>query len=294
MSMEALATTTIEPQGAEPRRGRARANRRFLLGSAGLTLIVLVAILAPLIAPFDPIEQHLDDRLLGPTSTYWFGTDNLGRDTFSRLVFGLRPSLIAGVAAVALGAISGTVLGVVAGYLGRVTDAVIGRLIDLLIAWPAIFIALALVVIMGPGPLGVVLAIGLGEMPVFARVARAITLANLGSEHVDAARSMGASGPRIMRRHIFPFAISSLVVQFAIGAPLAVIAEASLSFLGLGTQPPDPSLGQILSNAQLYLSESSSLTVFPVLTVAALVLSLTLLADGLQDMLDPKRQAMEL
>lgn len=292
MSERAPVATVAVPQGPGLRRAGTRTNWRFRVGGAGLAMIVLVAILAPIIAPFDPIAQHLGDRLSGPTSTYWFGTDNLGRDTLSRLIFGLRPSLIAGLVAVALGAISGTAIGVIAGYFGRVVDAVIGRVIDLLIAWPAIFLALALVVIIGPGPVGVVLAIGLAEMPMFARVARAITLANVGSEHVDAARSMGASGYRIMSRHILPFAAAPLVVQFAIGAPLAVIAEASLSFLGLGTQPPDPSLGQILSNAQLFIAESASLTVFPVLTVTVLVLSLTLLADGLQDILDPRRQAM--
>ncbi len=285
--------TTVDPTqlpAASPPRRRIRPNRRFLVGGTGLAVIVVAAILASVLAPFTPIEQHLSDRLQGPSGTYLLGTDNLGRDTLSRLLYGLRPSLISGLAAVALAAVSGTLVGVVAGYFGGVTDAVVGRILDLLIAWPAIFLALGLVLILGPGPLGVVLAIGLAEFPVFARVARAITLANASAEHVEAARSMGASGWRIMQRHIFPFAVSPLVVQFAIGAPLAVVAEASLSFLGLGTQPPNPSLGLILSDAQTYISQSTYLAVFPVLTIAALVLCLTLIADGLQDMLDPRRK----
>lgn len=268
---------------------RIGANRRFVVGGVGLAVIVLAAVLAPAIAPFSPIEQHLDSRLRAPSGTYLLGTDNLGRDTLSRLLHGLRPSLVSGLAAVALAAISGTILGVLAGYFGRVIDAVVGRILDLLIAWPAIFLALGLVLMIGPGPFGVVVAIGLGELPVFARVARAITLANVGMAHVEAARSMGASGWRIMRRHIFPFAVAPLVVQFAIGAPQAVVAEASLSFLGLGTQPPNPSLGAIVANAQMYFSQSVYGAVFPVLTIAVLVLCLTLIADGLQDMLDPRR-----
>lgn len=287
--MTAMDTTQI-PVTASRRRG-IRPNRRFLVGGTGLAIIVVAAVFASVLAPFNPIEQHLSDRLQGPSGSYLLGTDNLGRDTLSRLLHGLRPSLVSGLAAVALAAVSGTLVGVVAGYFGGVIDAVVGRLVDLLIAWPAIFLALGLVLILGPGPLGVVLAIGLAEFPVFARVARAITLANISAEHVDAARSMGASGWRIMRRHIFPFAVSPLGVQFAIGAPLAVVAEASLSFLGVGTQPPNPSLGLILSDAQRYLSQSTYLAVFPVLTIALLVLCLTLIADGLQDMLDPRRRS---
>lgn len=285
------AVDAVDIPVTSPKLSRIQPNKRFVVGGVGLAIIILAAALAPLLAPFSPIEQHLDARLQGPSGTYLLGTDNLGRDTLSRLLYGLRPSLVSGLAAVALGAAAGILIGVVAGYFGGLIDSVIGRIVDLLIAWPAIFLALALVLLLGPGPLGVILAIGLAEMPVFARVARAITLANVRMEHVEAARSMGASGWRIMRRHILPFAMSPLVVQFAIGAPVAVIAEASLSFLGLGTQPPDPSLGLILSDAQRYVSQSVSGAVFPVLTVAILVLCLTLIADGLQDMLDPRRQS---
>lgn len=267
---------------------RAPLDRRLVVGGVGLAVIVLAALFAPLLAPYDPIVQDLDSRLQGPTGAHLLGTDNLGRDTLSRLLYGLRPSLVSGLAAVAIAAVVGTSLGLLAGYFGRWLDAVLSRMLDLLIAWPMIFLALALVLLLGPGPFGVVLAIALSEVPIFARVMRAITLSSVRGEHVEAARSMGASGLRIMRLHIFPFAASPLLVQFAIAAPLAVVAEASLSYLGLGTQPPAPSLGSILSDAELYLSQSYSAAVFPVLTIALLVLCLTLIADGLQKMLDPR------
>lgn len=267
-------------------------NTRLLLGGTGLALIVLLALLAPLIAPYDPIAQHPNDRLLGPSGSYLLGTDNLGRDLLSRLLYGLRPSLVSGLAAVALGAASGTIIGLAAGYFRGWLDIVISRILDLLIAWPAIFLALGLVLLFGPGEKQVVLAIGLAELPVFARLVRAVALTCVRNEHVEAARSMGAPSVRIMRLHILPFAIPPLVVQFAVAAPQAVIAEASLNYLGLGTQPPAPSLGEILSDAQVTLSISATGTIYTVALIALLVLCLTLLADGLQDVLDPRHLAV--
>jgi len=281
-----------QPLDVSSRRVRGGFNTRLLLGAVGLALIVLVALFAPLLAPYNPITQHIGARLHGPSGTYLLGTDNLGRDLLSRLLFGLRPSLVSGLAAVGLGAASGTVIGLLAGYFGGWLDAVISRVLDLLIAWPAIFLALGLVLLFSPGEKQVVLAIGLAELPVFARLVRAVALTSVRSEHVEAARSTGASSVRIMRLHILPFAIPPLVVQFAVAAPQALIAEASLNYLGLGTQPPSPSLGEILSDAQVTLSLSASGTIFTVILIAILVLCLTLLADGLQDLLDPRHQAM--
>jgi len=267
-----------------------RLNTRLLVGGVGLGVIVLAALIGPLVAPFSPIEQHLGSRLQEPSAIYLLGTDKLGRDILSRLLNGLRPSLLSGLAAVALAAISGTLLGLATGYYGRWLDAVVSRFVDLLISWPLVFIAIALTLIYGPGETKVVLAIGLAELPVFARVVRAITYANVRAEHVEAARSMGASGLRIMRRHIFPFALAPLVVQFAIAAPQAVVAEAGLNYVGLGTQPPNPSLGSMLSDGQSVISFSADGVVFPVIAIVLLVLSLTLVADGLQDVLDPRRR----
>lgn len=273
----------------QPRR-RLRSNARLVVGAVGLAAIVLAAVLAPLLSPYDPIQQHLQARFQGPSTTHLLGTDNLGRDLLSRLLFGLRPSLVSGLAAVGLAAVSGTAVGILAGYFGRWPDAVIGRILDLLIAWPAIFLALALVLVFGAGQRQVVLAIAVSELPVFARVVRAVALTTVRGQHVEAARSMGASGARIMRLHILPFAVSPLIVQVAISAPQAVVAQASLNYLGLGTQPPQPSLGLMLSDAQNTLSYSVYEAVFPVATIALLVLFLTLIADGLQDLLDPRRR----
>lgn len=267
-------------------------NTKLLLGGIGLTLIVLVALFAPLLAQFDPTTQHLTDRLQGPSSTYLLGTDNLGRDLLSRLLYGLRPSLVSGLAAVSLAAVAGTIVGLLAGYFRGWLDAVISRVLDLLIAWPAIFLALGLVLLFSPGEKQVILAIALAELPVFARLVRAVALTYVLSEHVEAARSTGASSMRVMRLHILPFAIPPLVVQFAVAAPQALIASASLNYLGLGTQPPNPSLGAILSDAQITLSLAAGSTVFTVLLIAVLVLCLTLLADGLQDVLDPRHRAV--
>lgn len=286
-----MAAPAIATHPVSVARGRARRpNTRLLLGGSGLLLFTAAAVLGPVIAPFSPIEQHLDNRLQASTATFLLGTDNLGRDVLSRLLYGLRPSLASGLAAVALAAVAGTLLGVPCGYYGKWFDAIVGRFLDLLISWPLVFLAIALTLLYGPGESKVVIAIALAELPVFARVIRAVTLSHVRAEHVEAARSVGASGVRIMRLHIFPFAIAPLVVQFAIGAPQAVVAEASLSYVGLGTQPPNPSLGSMLSSAQSVISYSAGGVVFPVLTIVLLVLSLTIAADGLQDLLDPRRR----
>lgn len=261
---------------------------RLLVGGVALALIVLAVLLAPVIAPFNPIQQHLADRLQGPSwGQYPLGTDNLGRDLLSRLLYGLRPSLASGLLSVGLATVSGIAVGALAGTLGSWTDAVLSRILDLLIAWPAIFLAIGLVLLFGSGERQVILAIGLAELPVFARLMRAIAIQSVQSVHVEAARSMGASRWRIIRRHILPYAVAPLVVQFAISAPVAVVAQASLSYLGLGTQPPHPSLGGILSDAQQTLTQSASGVVFSVVTIAVLVLAMTLIADGLQNILDP-------
>lgn len=261
---------------------------RLVVGGVTLLLLVLAAIFAPLIAPYDPIEQHLSSRLQGPSwDSFLLGTDNLGRDLFSRLLFGLRPSLISGVLSVAFAAVTGIIFGALAGSLAGWFDVVVSRISDLLIAWPAIFLALGLVLLFGSGETQVILAIGLAELPVFARLMRAIAMQSVQMMHVDAARSMGASKWRVIRLHIMPFAVAPLVVQFAIAAPIAVVGQASLSYLGLGTQPPHPSLGGILNAAQITLTRSSAGVVFAVATIGILVLSLTLIADGLQNVLDP-------
>jgi len=278
------------PRAAVAGRGR-RIDARLWIGAVILGVMILAALFGPLVlARFDPVELHLDHPLEGPSATFVLGTDEVGRDIFSRLLSGLQPALLAGVAAVLVAALSGTLIGVSSGFFGGKYDALANRIMDLLLAWPTIFLALALVLLVGPGRLNVILAIGIAETPVFARLVRSVTIQNLHGVHVEAARSMGASSARIMRVHILPFAITPLIVQLAIATPQAVVAEASLSFLGLGAQPPEPSIGAMLAGAQDFLSRAPTYTIFPAVTIGILVLSLTLLADGLQDLLDPRRR----
>lgn len=261
---------------------------RIVIGGSLLAIVVLAAVVGPQVVPHDPLELNLDRRLEGPSAAFLLGTDEIGRDILSRLLTGLRPALLAGVAAVLVAAVAGTLIGLSAAFIGGLYETVSMRIVDLLLAWPAVFLALGIVLLIGPGPLNVILAIGIAETPVFARLTRSIALGQLQGEHVEAARSMGASGARIMRLHILPFAVVPLVVQLAIAAPIAFISEASLSFLGLGSQPPQASLGSMLSGAQEYLAIAPTYTIFPAVVIAILVLSLTVLADGVQDALDPR------
>lgn len=286
--MTAIGTTIA--RGLRVGRSARRSGVRLLIGGGLLAAFVVAGIIGPQVAPYDPIELHLVDRLQGPSSTFALGTDEVGRDILSRLISGLLPALLAGIVAIMVAAAAGTAIGVTAGYFGGKYETLSMRLMDLLLAWPTIFLALAIVLVVGPGRLNVILAIAIAETPVFARLVRSVTITLLHGEHVTAARSMGASDRRLMWVHILPFAITPLIVQLAISTPQAVVAEASLSFLGLGAQPPEASLGAMLSSAQDYLSNTPTYTIFPAVTIGFLVLSLTLLADGLQDRLDPTRR----
>lgn len=284
-----VATPTVAPVPVV--RHVRRPDARLLVGGAMLAAIIVAAVVGPLVAAHDPLKLNLQDRLEGPSATFLLGTDEVGRDLLSRILSGLQPALLAGIAAVLVAAVLGTFFGVSSGFFGGKYDALVNRFMDLLLAWPTIFLALAIVLLVGPGRLNVILAIGIAETPVFARLVRSVTIQNLHGVHVEAARSMGATSRRIMWRHILPFAITPLIVQLAITTPQAVVAEAGLSFLGLGAQPPEPSLGSTLSSAQDYLSNAPTYTIFPAVMIGILVLSLTLLADGLQDRLDPRRRA---
>jgi peptide/nickel transport system permease protein len=279
--------------GAAPERlvvvRRLLRNRKGAAGLAVLAGAVAVALLGPLVAPYDPNEVHLAAQLAPPSPTYWFGTDELGRDVLSRVISGARPALLAGLVAVSLAALVGALTGLVAGYFGGWFDALIMRVWDTLLAFPAIFLAIGIVTVLGPGWINAVLAIAVINMPVFARLVRATTLATRGKDFVEAAQAIGCSNRRIMLRHIFPNCIAPLIVQMAIAAPEAIIVEASLSFLGLGSQPPAPSWGNMLSAAQGYLSRSATYAVFPGLAITLVVVGMNFFADGLQDAIDPRR-----
>lgn len=264
-------------------------NGKGAFGAAMLLGFVIMAGVGPRLAPYDPIELHLEDQLAPPSAQYWFGADELGRDILSRLLYGAGISLQAGVVAVLFAALVGVMTGLVAGYLGGWFDAVIMRLWDTLLAFPAIFLAIGIVTILGPGRLNAVMAVAVINMPTFARLVRATTLSVKNKEFVLAARATGASNGRIMVRTILPNCVAALMVQMAIAVPTAILVEATLAYLGLGSQPPEPSWGNMLQAAQSYLYQAPTYGIFPGLAITLVVIGMNYLADGLQDAIDPRR-----
>ncbi len=252
-------------------------------------LLIVVAVLAPWIAPFDA-ENYFDyDRLTeGPSMMHWFGVDSLGRDIFSRVLVGTRLSLISGFFSVAIGAAIGTVLGLMAGYYEGWWDRIIMRISDVLFAFPGILLAIAVVAIMGSGMSNVIVAVAIFSIPAFARLVRGNTLVLKHLTFIESARSIGASYFTIIMRHILPGTISSIVVYFTMRIGTSIITAASLSFLGLGAQPPTPEWGAMLNEARADMVMAPHVAVFPSLAIFLTVLAFNLLGDGLRDALDPK------
>ncbi|KGT89539.1 glutathione ABC transporter permease [Erwinia typographi] len=252
-------------------------------------LLIVVAVLAPWIAPFDA-ENYFDyDRLTeGPSMMHWFGVDSLGRDIFSRVLVGTRLSLISGFFSVAIGAAIGTVLGLMAGYYEGWWDRIIMRISDVLFAFPGILLAIAVVAIMGSGMSNVIVAVAIFSIPAFARLVRGNTLVLKHLTFIESARSIGASDFTIILRHILPGTISSIVVYFTMRIGTSIITAASLSFLGLGAQPPTPEWGAMLNEARADMVMAPHVAVFPSLAIFLTVLAFNLLGDGLRDALDPK------
>jgi peptide/nickel transport system permease protein len=258
-----------------------------LVGGGLLLVVVLTAVLAPLIAPYPPEQVHFDTPFQRAfTEGFPFGTDDLGRDILSRIVYGTRVSLLVGALSVALAVVVGTPLGLLAGYV-RWADVVISRLTDLTLAFPFLIIAVGLAAINGPSVANAAIALGIAQVPTMVRVVRAETLRVKGLEFVLAARALDASGFRILFQHVLPNAASAVIVQATVIMPVAVIGEALLSFLGLGIQPPTPSLGIMLSDAQQYIFRAPAAAVFPGLTIAVICLGFNLFGDALRDALDP-------
>jgi len=253
-----------------------------------VTILILTAIFGPLLAPYDPNAIDMANRFAPPSLEHPFGTDDFGRDIFSRVMVGARVSLMVGIIAVGLSASVGSFLGVLAGYTGRFTDEVIMRVMDILFAFPAILLAIAIMAALGRGVGNAMIAIGIVYIPIFARIARASVLSVREEEFVDAARATGSSDSRIMYRHIFPNVLSPILVEITLSLSFAILAEAALSFFGLGTQPPDPSWGRMLSEGRAYFQQSVWLAIFPGLAIMLTVLGFNLLGDGLRDALDPR------
>lgn len=254
-----------------------------------ILLLTATAIFAPYFATHDPYEMDVTKTLLGPGEDgHILGTDSYGRDTFSRIVFGARISLLVGVAAVLFGAVLGSLLGLISGYFGGRTDAIIMRIIDGMMAFPFILLAIVLMTVLGQGLVNVIIAIGISNIPGFARVVRGQVLTVKESEFIEVTRSLGAKHGRILFKHVVPNSVAPLIVYATMSVAGAIISEASLSFLGLGVQPPTASWGSMLQEGKNFLVLSPELATFSGLVILITVLGINLFGDGLRDALDPK------
>ena len=254
-------------------------------GACVVGLAVLAAVIGPWLVPYDPSAQELALRLEGPSRLHWLGLDELGRDILARVMSGARISLFVGLVVVSVSASIGAAMGALAGYYGGIIDEAISRVIDILLAFPGLLLAIALVAVLGPSLTNVVIALSLIGWVGYARVARAQVLQAREFEYVVAARAIGAATPRILIRHVLPAALPALTVQATLGMGGAILSEAALSFLGLGVQSPTPSWGAMLNYGRAHVLDAPHLTVFPGVAIALVVLGLNLLGDSLRDKL---------
>jgi peptide/nickel transport system permease protein len=272
-----------------------RAILRHPSGRIGAAIIVLYLVVAGLgavgLTPHNALKQVVIDRLKPPSGNYWFGTDLLGRDSFSRLMLGIGESLLVAFASVAIAAIAGTLIGLFAAWWGNLWDGILMRIMDVVLAFPAILLALLVVAIEGPGTITSITAIGIVYTPIFARVVRAPALSLKSREFVEAARTFGSSQGYILSRHLLLNLVAPLTVQITLALAWALLTEAGLSFLGLGTQPPAPSLGVMLSDSKSMMTHAPWLMIFPGLTIMIGILGFNLTGDALRDILDPRAQA---
>ena len=263
-------------------------NRMAVVGAAVLLFFILIALFAEQIAPYPADEQNWEHILEAPSAAYPLGTDSYGRCVFSRIVYGSRISLLVGFIAVAFSAIGGGIIGACAGYFRGPLDNVLMRLMDVLLAIPSILLAIAIVNILGPSLFNVMVAVGLSSMPSFARIVRAAVLSIRDSEFIESAVAIGDSTPAIILHNILPNCMGPIIVQATLGVASAILSAASLSFLGLGLQPPSPEWGAMLSEGRAYIYNAPWLTICPGVSIVLIVLSLNLFGDGLRDALDPK------
>ncbi|MFA5552907.1 MAG: ABC transporter permease [Trueperaceae bacterium] len=263
-------------------------NRMAVLGLVLVVVLVLLALLAPYIADAPPARQNLRGRLLPPSAENWFGTDEFGRSVFSRVVYGARVSLLTGTIPVLVAGTIGTLLGLLAGFYRGWLDSVLMRVMDVLLAFPSILLALAIVGTLGPGLRNAVIAVAIVSIPEYARIVRSVVLGAREEEFVQAASALGARDLRKMFRHILPTALGPLSVQASLGVGYAILSLAGLSFLGLGIQPPAADWGEMLNRGRNFLPDSNWLLVFPGLAISVTVLAFNLLGDGLRDALDPR------
>ena len=264
------------------------ARPRAVFGLAVIALFVLAALLAPWISPQDPLATSWSAVRKAPSAAHWFGTDEIGRDVLSRVIWGARASLLAGVVSVSISLAIGVPVGLAAGYVGGWLDMLVSRVVDAMLACPFLILAIALAAFLGPSLTNAMVAIGVAATPVFIRLTRGQVMAVKVEDYVTAARAIGNSDLRIALRHILPNIVAPLIVQATLAIAAAVIAEASLSFLGLGQQPPAPSWGSMLNTAKNYVENAPWMAVWPGAAIFLLVLSFNLVGDGLRDALDPR------
>ncbi len=261
-----------------------------MLALGVIVFFVLLALFAPWVAPYDPLQTSFSAVRKAPTAAHFFGTDEIGRDVASRVIWGARASLLAGIVSVCISLVFGVPIGLLAGYVGGWVDALISRITDAMLACPFLILAIALAAFLGPSLTNAMIAIGISATPVFIRLTRAQVLAVKVEDYVEAARAIGNSHSRIALTHILPNIVAPLIVQATLAIAAAVIAEASLAFLGLGQQPPAPSWGSMLNTAKNYIDNAPWMAIWPGLSIFLLVLSFNLLGDGLRDALDPRER----
>jgi peptide/nickel transport system permease protein len=292
--MAALADALPSPPGPTRAGPRTHAFRRLLrrrgaaVGLAIVVFFVVLAVLAPLVSPYDPLATSWTAIRKPPSAAHWFGTDEIGRDVLARVIWGARASLLAGVASVLISLSIGVPVGLLAGYAGGKVDMLISRMTDAVLACPFLILAIALAAFLGPSLTNAMIAIGVSATPVFVRLTRGQTLAIKAEEFILAARAIGNPPWRVALSHVLPNVVPALIVQGTLAIAAAVIAEASLSFLGLGQQPPAPSWGSMLNTAKNYIDNAPWMAVWPGVSIFVLVLSFNLVGDGLRDALDPR------
>jgi peptide/nickel transport system permease protein len=290
-TLNAIALDGVEAGEPPWRRALIRLAKRraALAGLAVVAFFIVLAIAAPLVSPYDPLATSWATVRKPPSAQHWFGTDEIGRDVLARIIWGSRASLMAGILSVSLAMAIGVPIGLLTGYAGGIVDGTVMRFIDSMLAIPFLILAIALAAFLGPSLANAMVAIGISQMPIFARLTRGQVLSVKHEEYIEAARAVGNPHLRIVWRHIFPNIVPPILVQATLATAAAIIAEASLSFLGLGQQPPNPSWGSMLNTAKNFISQAPWMAFWPGLAISSLVLSLNLFGDGLRDALDPRR-----
>ncbi|MGN8648101.1 ABC transporter permease [Gracilibacillus sp. HCP3S3_G5_1] len=266
-------------------------NKLAVVGTFIILFFLIVAITAPLLTPYESDAINVGDRLSGPSADHWFGTDDLGRDIFTRIVFGARISLMVGFFAVTGAVIFGTFLGIIAGYFGRRIDMLISRIFDILLAFPSILLAIAIVAILGPSLQNALIAIAIINIPIFGRLVRSKVISIRQEEYIMAAKAQGMKNGRILFHHVLPNSIAPIIVQATLSFGTAILEAAALGFLGLGAQAPTPEWGKMLSDSRQYIQSAPWTVLFPGVSIILVVLGFNMIGDGLRDALDPKMKS---